>query len=124
MVLRQIIKLTKEDSHQDRRCYLCKGMTSVRRPNLTDRGRIILCLKDTLHLETEQSQQLPAILPPAFPPYAFTISFAVPVSSSLIFLLSRGSYDAGSSVKLELSDNLINHIERSKSRLAILTNRL
>jgi hypothetical protein len=33
------------------------------------------------------------------------------VSSSLIFLLSRGSYDAASSVKLELSDNPINHIE-------------
>ena len=51
----------------------------------------------------EEEQQYPAFLPPT-PPYASRESFSVPSSSSLIFLLSRGSYDFASSVTLEMSD--------------------
>lgn len=49
--------------------------------------------------------------PPIVPPYTSTISFSVPVSSDLIFLLARGSLDYSSSVNFELSENAGDDVE-------------
>ncbi|KAF8589476.1 hypothetical protein K439DRAFT_1612703 [Ramaria rubella] len=86
------------------------GIEGVPDGPLASDGHVVQCSNDAWNLDLDQREQSPTMFT-SIPPYSSSMSFIIPVSSNLIFLMSRGSYDYGSSIKLEISDNPRDDVE-------------